>query len=869
MAKKTQGSKNKKKKDTETALETLVNYHPNPMVLAQIDGTIIYANQQFADIFGKKKEDIIETSGFDLLTIDTGKRRTVFINELINNKQTVVFEDHDVNRHWKTVMNPVINKTGTVEKIAIYIQEITEQKKDEEKKLELKEKFYHRLIKNSSDIFSITEKDGTIRFISESTKSITGYNARFLERKNFFEFVHKNDRKKVREFYDHLLNSTKQLKPIEYQLKKKDGTFVYVESVGVNLLQDSQISGIILTTRDITERKKTTQLLDQSERYFKSIVSSMSEIILLLDAQDIFIDAYAPKGFPLYKTKEEFLGKNIAMVMPKAVTTAYTKAAKKVRKTTKPQTIEYPLRIKGTTHWFLSTLDLYVDKESIIISVLDITERRRIEENLRKSDQLLRSIFNDPETFIGILDLDGYLLQANKSSLDFIDASPADVQGMKFWKTPWWHHSKGLQHKLKTAIRRARAGKVQRFEALHIGKNQQKINVLFCLRPVINDEQKIVSLIAEGYDITKLKQAERKTNIMKNYLQDAINSALEIIIIIDTNQVITFWNNRAAEITHLEIMDVMGKEITSISAFSHTSEFERALKQCYKEGSTTFDLIVQPRNKPKKLIRVLSSVITNEKNSILGQILVGRDITHQSNIHGRLVPGKSYLIPGRTNERALLVFSDLIQSGFKGLMFARDAHHFPHNFDCLDDCALVVFDEIASHSHHAQSPGDVMKKVELFLNKHTKSVILLDRIDYLLALYSFEQVMKLIYQINNLVSQHHALFFLRVNPTLLEHYQYKLLEEELSMLPDQMNIDITLDQKLYDLLLFIYQQNQHNMLVSFKTIGDYFSITKVTTAKRVKELEERGFIVVTKRGRMKTSHITDLGKKLLQKRSAI
>ena len=871
MAKKTKGSKKKKKTDNATALGNLVEYHPNPMVLAEINGTIVYANQKFADIFHKKKEDIIGTSGFDVLTMDTGKRRTVFINELINNKQTVVFEDHDVNRYWKTIMNPIIDKKGKVDKIAIYIQEITEQKKDEEKKLELKEKFYHRLIKNSSDIFIIAEKDGTIRYISESTKKITGYKAKFFERKKFSKFVHRNDRKKFKTFFNKLLNTTKHLKPVEYQLIKKDGTFVYVESVGVNLLQDSQISGVILTTRDISQRKKATEQLDKSERYFKSIISSMSETIFLLDSHDVFVDAHVPKEFPLYRTREKFLGKNIALILPKQVTTAYTKAAKKVRKTAKPQLIEYQLKINGVTHWFLSTLDLYVDRESIIVSVVEISERKKIEENLRKSDQLLRSIFNDPETFIGILDLDGHLLRANKSSLDFIDAIPSEIQGKKFWKTPWWHHSKSLQQKLKTAIRRARAGKVQRFEAVHIGKNQQKVTVLFCLRPVTNDEQQIVSLIAEGYDITQLKQAEQKTNIMKNYLQDAINSALELIIIIDNNLEITFWNNRAAEITNLEVNGVLGKDVTSISVFLPNSDFARALKQCYKEGSTTFDLIVQPRNKPKKLIRMLSSVITNEQNHIIGQIIVGRDITYQSNIHGKLVPGKSYLISGRTNEQAFLVFSDLVDSGFKGLIFARDSYHFSSDLDFLDDCCLVFFDEhkMVSDFDSVQNPEDVMKKVDVFLDNHEKSVILLDRLDYLLALYSFEKVMKLIYQINSVVSHHHALFFVRVNPEILNHSQYKLLEEELSILPDQINVDVPLDQKLYDLLMFIYQQNQQNMMVPLKAIGDHFSITKVTTAKRVHELKERGLIVVTKRGRMKTSHITDEGKKLLQKRSAI
>lgn len=871
MTKKSTKSSQSKNESTDKKilLEQLVENHSDHMAIADIKGNILYANTKFATIFHKTKEEVIGTSGFDLLSPDTGKRRNVFITELINKKKEVIFQDHDLNKFWNTILKPIINENGDVVKIAVYINDITEQKKEEEKKLELKETFYHRLIRNSSDIFLILEKNGTIRFISESVESITGYKTNSLERKDFFSLIHDDDRDRFQRYYTSLLTSKKTLKPIEFRLKKKNDSYVYVESVGTNLLHDKQIKGIILTTRDIAERKKTEEQLIESEHYFKSLVSSMSEIIFLMDSEDRFIDAFVPKDFLLYQPKNEFINKKIEQVLPKEITKTYKEKAKNVRQNGKTQTMEYSLSTNGENHWFLATLDLYSDKKSIIISIIDITRRKQIEETLRDSDRLLRAIFNDPETFIGILDSEGNLLKANQTSLDFIGLSHHDVEGKKFWNTPWWSHSSRLQEKLKKAFTQAKKGKIKRFEADHIGKNNEKKSVLFCLRPVRTIGNNIVSFVAEGYEITKLKKAEQETNIMKNYLQDAINSTLELIIITDIEQRITFWNNQASELTGLSNNEVLGKQISFLPVFSNEREIDASLKKCYRQGSDTFKMIIQPKNKPRKLLRVMGSVIQNEKKQMVGMILVGRDITHESNLHGRLIPGKSYVIPSEQREQALLVFSNLTQSDYYGLLFTRHIHDFSEAERKLNNCSIFFFDDKKQDKYHIHNTEQVIERIDSYLHYHDKIVILIDRLDYLLSQHGFEQVMHLLYRLNSIITEQHVLLFVRINPAIFEPNEYKLIKEELTMLPDQVDVDVTIEKKLLDLLRFIYHQNRKNILVSFKSISRHFSITKVTTAKRIKELENKGLIIVTKRGRMKTSYITESGKILLQKRKVI
>jgi len=99
--------------------------------------------------------------------------------------------------------------------------------------------------------------------------------------------------------------------------------------------------------------------------------------------------------------------------------------------------------------------------------------------------------------------------------------------------------------------------------------------------------------------------------------------------------------------------------------------------------------------------------------------------------------------------------------------------------------------------------------------------------------------------------------------------QLALIKEELQPLPSQKVDNIELEEYLHNILKFIYDQNQHNVLVSYRKISQEFSISKVTTAKRLNILKERELLLIKKQGKTKSIHISEKGKTLLHKRKII
>jgi CTP-dependent riboflavin kinase len=96
-----------------------------------------------------------------------------------------------------------------------------------------------------------------------------------------------------------------------------------------------------------------------------------------------------------------------------------------------------------------------------------------------------------------------------------------------------------------------------------------------------------------------------------------------------------------------------------------------------------------------------------------------------------------------------------------------------------------------------------------------------------------------------------------------------LLKEELQLIPSQKIENLELEEYLYIILKFIHDQNRQNILVSYRKISQKFSISKVTTAKRLNILKEKELIFVKSHGKAKSVHISEKGKTLLHKRKVI
>jgi PAS domain S-box-containing protein len=170
---------------------------------------------------------------------------------------TYRIQTRDGETRWMWERGRGVYEDGAVVALEGFITDITERKRWAER--------LDAYIDNTSDILGIISTDGTFADLSPSVEHVLGYTPEELAGKSVFEYVHPADREWVAgEFADLVETGTR--KRIEYRFQHADGSWVWLESVASDRTE-STLSGYVVTTREITERKEREQeLLTQNEK---------------------------------------------------------------------------------------------------------------------------------------------------------------------------------------------------------------------------------------------------------------------------------------------------------------------------------------------------------------------------------------------------------------------------------------------------------------------------------------------------------------------------------------------------------------------------------------------------------------------------
>ena len=157
------------------------------------------------------------------------------------------------------------------------------------------DELFRALIENSSDIITILDAEGIIRYASPSVEQVVGYKPAELVSVNIVELLHPDDVRKVHEVIEALVSQGGTLRNgrvIEARLRHRSGSWHILESVSRLLPVDSSVKGIVINSRDITERKRA----EQEIVYLAKFPSENPNPVLRLSRDGIVMYANAGSG---------------------------------------------------------------------------------------------------------------------------------------------------------------------------------------------------------------------------------------------------------------------------------------------------------------------------------------------------------------------------------------------------------------------------------------------------------------------------------------------------------------------------------------------------------------------------------------------
>ena len=258
------------------------------------------------------------------------------------------------------------------------------------------------LLENMLDVVAQTDLVGSCEYASPSMKTVLGYDPKDMLGKSMFEYVHPDDLDNVVEIVRKALVAGTTAK-FEYRYKHADGNYVWLESHGNPLLgEKGQVTGAVLSSRDITQRKKMEEVARESEDRYRTLFDSTNDAIFIHDMGGKFLETNKGACERLGYSREELFRMTPADINSPQYAATVAQRIEELRKVGHSLSEIAQVRRNGTiipTELSSRIID-YKGKPAVLSIARDITERKRAEEALLATEAKYRQLVENIDELI-------------------------------------------------------------------------------------------------------------------------------------------------------------------------------------------------------------------------------------------------------------------------------------------------------------------------------------------------------------------------------------------------------------------------------------------------------------------------------------
>jgi two-component system, cell cycle sensor histidine kinase and response regulator CckA len=257
-------------RESENTYRTIFENTGTAMAIANENKHALLVNDEMCQLTGYTREELLD-SNTDWSSFIAPHER----ERLINYHKMRLINPDTVSRHYEY---QIVTKSGEFKDIYITSQLIRQTKKSlvsmiditDRKKAEAASRksseLLQELFRNSRDIIAVFDKDAVFQYVSPSLAHLTGYEGNDLIGKVCLEFIHPDDLKHTLGAFAEVVDRENKGIATEFRFRRNDGSWIYLEALGNNCLDNPAINGIIINARDITDRKRMEEQLRHSQK---------------------------------------------------------------------------------------------------------------------------------------------------------------------------------------------------------------------------------------------------------------------------------------------------------------------------------------------------------------------------------------------------------------------------------------------------------------------------------------------------------------------------------------------------------------------------------------------------------------------------
>ena len=275
---------------SETRFRTAIERSPLGIHVFAPDGRPLLSNAAWAGLWGLPegddaadanvfRDEHVRLSGLTHYVEEGVAGVAVTTPPLLHDPEVVGREGRK--RWFEASVYPVKDDGGRVLEVVLLVEDITERREVQDE-LEKSEERLRSLVRNAPDIITVLDGSGTIRYHSPAIERILGYGAEELVGKDIFDYVHPEDLGFVGTTFSGGLSSPGAVSNrVEYRLRHKDGSWRSLEGISTNLLDSPGVNGIVVNSRDLSERKTLEEQI--SHQAFHDSLTGLPNRSLFLD----------------------------------------------------------------------------------------------------------------------------------------------------------------------------------------------------------------------------------------------------------------------------------------------------------------------------------------------------------------------------------------------------------------------------------------------------------------------------------------------------------------------------------------------------------------------------------------------------------
>ncbi len=420
-------------KESEEKFRKIFESGPLAMAMTNSKFNFISSNTVFQNMLGYSQEELKLLTFKELTHPDDLGKDTMNIKDLSEGKISI----YKTEKKYLTKDNRIVWGNITVSIIRdeennflyylILVEDITKQKESESelKKTEIElENFFELAI----DLFCIANTDGYFIHLNPAWEKTLGYTIDELKRLKFLDLIHPDD---LQATFAALVSLESQNEVLNFvnRYRCKDGSYKWIEwrSYPVGNL-------IYAAARDITERRQFEEALRESESKYRILLEESLDPIFIIGADGTYYYVNTAFAQGVNREPTEIIGKKIWDVFSAIEAEKRFSAMQTVIQTGKTKVIEVQVDTKKALDYYVTTIQPIKKGDGTVSSVMcsskNITERKKMEEALKASEEKFSKFFYSNPVGLSINRVDnGVFVEINPGFSQLFGYEPEEVLG--------------------------------------------------------------------------------------------------------------------------------------------------------------------------------------------------------------------------------------------------------------------------------------------------------------------------------------------------------------------------------------------------------------------------------------------------------